>query len=236
MRGFSSYKLLFLFKFFIFRPMKTCFFTVFLACSVLGFVEVKAEFVEEKARIKQGKLALKRLLEKYPLSSFQVKISQEVFLAVIKTNLISKGFLSVKNQKFRLDLKGKPSSLTVFDGQFLWHQADKTERVVFKIKDPLQFQILTIFFNQKELFENFQLKEFHKKDRYELYHLQAKREMEGLEKIFIKADKFILEIRVVWKSLSNWQKYKLSQPVQKNLSAETFKFPSEGFKIVDKIF
>ena len=216
--------------------MKISFFIIFLAYSILAQAEVKTPAVEKKESVKQGELALKKLLEKYPLSAFQVKISQEVFLAVIKTNLISNGFLSVKDQKFRLELEGKPSSLTVFDGRFLWHQVDKKEKVVFKLQDPLQFQILTNFFNQEEFFRNFQIKEFQKKDRYKLYHLQAKKEMKGLEKIFMKADNFILEIRVVWKNLNNWQKYKLSPPIQKNFPAKIFDFSVEGFQIVDKLF
>ena len=214
--------------------MKTRFFIFFLLYSVLCQAETKTTPLEK--RIKQGELALKKLLEKYPQSSFQVKIHQEVFLSVIKTNLSSNGFLSVKNQKFRLELSGKPSSLTVFDGQFLWHQADKKEKVVFKLENPLQFQILTIFFNPKELYKSFQLKRFHKKNRYNLYELSVQKEMQGLEKVFIKADKFILEIRLIWKDLNNWQKYKLSPPIQKKFSEDFFKFPVKGFQVVNKLF
>ncbi|MCZ0933002.1 MAG: outer membrane lipoprotein carrier protein LolA, partial [Oligoflexia bacterium] len=194
----------------------------------------KASFSETDSQIKQGEKALEKLLEKYQSSSFQVKIKQEVFLSVIKTNLISEGFLNIKGQKFRLDLKGKPSSLTVFDGSFLWHQADKKEKAVFKLKDPLQFQILTNFFNRKSFFKNFQIKEFHKKGSFELYHLQPKQEMKGLGEIFMKAGGFILEIRLIWKDLNNWQKYKLSKPSQKDFLPEMFEFPSDGFQVLDQ--
>ena len=184
----------------------------------------------------KGERALRKLLKKYENSSFQVRVKQEVYLSVIKTNLSSEGFLNVKNQKFLLDLKGNPSSLTVFDGSFLWYQADKKEKLVFKLKDPMQFQILTNFFNTKSFLENFQIKEFHKKSQLEVYHLKPKQEMKGLEGIFIKARGFILEIRLVWKDLNNWQKYKLSQPVRKDFPQERFKFSTIGFQVITSDF
>ncbi|MDE0092681.1 MAG: outer membrane lipoprotein carrier protein LolA [Oligoflexia bacterium] len=200
----------------------------------LGETKGKAQALEIRSHIKQGSAALKKTLEKYQLSSFQIQVSQEVFLSVIKTNWVSKGFLSVKNQKFRLDLEGKPSSLTVFDGHFLWYQADKRERLVFKLKNPLGFQILTNFFSWKDFFNNFQIKEFQKKDQFEFYRLQPKIEIKDLKEIFMKVDGFILEIRLIWQNLNNWQKYNFSPPAQKDFPVETFQFPVSGFQVKDQ--
>ena len=210
-------------------------FLIFLFLSpFISLGEGPVSFPKIDSQIKQGEKVLEKLLKTYQIASFQLKIRQEVFLSIIKTNLISEGVLNIKNQKFRMDLRGRPSSVTVFDGSFLWHQADRKEKTVFKLKDPLQFQILTNFFNAKNFFKNFQIKAFHKKGSFTLYHLQPKQEMKGLGEIFMKANDFILEIRLIWKDLNNWQKYKLSRPLQQDFSPEMFQFSSGGFQVLDQ--
>ena len=185
-------------------------------------------------KVKTGKKSLEKLIQKYQSPSFQMRIKQDIFLSIIKTSLSSEGFLFIKHPKFRLDLKGKPSSLTVFDGSFLWHQADKKEKLVFKIKQPMQFQILTNFFNLKSFFDNFQINKYYKKDSFEFYNLQPKKDLHGLKEIFMKAGTFIVEIRLIWKDLNSWQKYTFSPPIKKDLPLETFKFSSTGFQIMDQ--
>ena len=206
-------------------------FLALFPCLSVGKTEMSSS--EANLQIKQGERALESLLKRYQ-TSFQIKVKQELYLSVIKTNLTSEGFLNVKGQKFLLDLKGNPSSLTIFDGSFLWHQADKKETAVFKLKDPIQFQILTNFFSAPSFFKNFQIKEFQKKGQVEVYHLKPKRGMKGLEGIFMKAKGFILEIRLIWKDLNNWQKYSLSRPLQKDFPPEMFQFSETGFQVIDQ--
>ena len=230
----AQVKIALLLKIFYISKVKKTLLLFLVVSPFISLGEGENNLSKAKPQIKQGEKALEKLLKKYQNSAFQVKIKQEVYLSVIKTNLISEGFLNIKDQKFRLDLKGNPSSLTVFDGSFLWHQADKKEKVVFKLKDPMQFQILTNFFNVESFFKNFQIKEFHKKAQFEFYHLKPKQEMKGFGEIFMKAGGFILEIRLVWKDLNNWQKYKLSKPLQKDFPAEMFKFSTRGFQVMDQ--
>ena len=201
----------------------------------VSLTEEKAVSAETSQQIKQAETALKKILKQYQKASFQLKIKQEVYLSIIKTNLISEGLLNIKGQKFVLDLKGNPSSLTLFDGSFLWYQADKKEKVVFKLKDPMQFQILTNFFTIESFFENFQIKSFQRKNQFTFYHLEPKQEMKDLKEIFMKAGGFILEVRLTWKELNNWQKYTFSKPFQKNLSEKVFQFPSTGFQVMDQL-
>ncbi|MCY4321164.1 MAG: outer membrane lipoprotein carrier protein LolA [Bdellovibrionaceae bacterium] len=184
--------------------------------------------------LRPEEISLRKLIQKYQIPSFQMSIKQDIFLSIIKTNLSSEGILFIKHPQFRLDLKGKPSSLTLFDGSFLWHQADKTEKLVFKIKNPMQFQILTNFFDSKSFFDNFQISKYHKKGSLEFYSLDPKKDFHGLEQIFMKAGTFIIEIRLIWKDLNNWQKYTFSPPLKKNLPEETFKFSSTGFQVLDQ--
>lgn len=188
----------------------------------------------QNPQIKSAESALEKLMDKYPALSFQLKIKQEIYLSIIKTNLSSKGVLNVKDDKFLLDLKGNPSSITLFDGSFLWHQADKKEKVVFKLKNLMQFQILTNFFNAKSFFENFQIQDFQKKGQVALYHLKPKQNMKNLKAVFMKAGGFILEIRLTWKDSNNWQKYTLSKPVQKDFEQEMFQFSTAGFQVMDQ--
>ena len=202
--------------------------------SFFSFAEENILETKKTAEIKEGEKALKKLLEKYQSESFQLKIKQEVYLSLIKTNLISEGFLKVKAEKFILDLKGNPSSLTQFDGSFLWHQADKKEKIVFKLKNPMQFQILTNFFNSASFFKNFQIKDFKRKNKFMYYHLKPKQNIKDLKEIFIKAGDFILEIRLVWENLNSWQKYTLSKPSQEAFSDKIFQFPIGGFQVMDQ--
>ena len=189
---------------------------------------------ELELRLKQGEENLKKLLLKYQNSGLQIEIKQEVYLSVIKTNLIGRGLLNIQAQKFYLDLKGNPSSLTVFDGSFLWHQADKKEKTVFKMKDPMQFQILTNFFNAESFFKNFQIKDFQKKEQVELYHLKSKQKIKALKNVFVKVKGgFMSEIRLTWEDLSNWQKYSLSKPLRKDFPTEMFQFSGAGFQVID---
>ena len=207
-----------------------CFLLLFSPCFSLG---AENRTLQNLSQVKAGEKALEKLLKKYDKTSFQIKVKQEVFLSLIKTNLISEGVLNVKGQKFRLSLKGKPSSLTVFDGSFLWYQADTKEKVVFKLKDPMPFQILTAFFNKTSFLKAFQIKEFQKKGPFNFYHLQPQQEMKGLEGVFIKSADFILEIRLVWKDLKNWQRYKLSKPYKTDFSEEMFQFSVVDFQVID---
>ena len=80
------------------------------------------------------------------------------------------------------------------------------------------------------------MKDFQRKKQFNLYHLQAKTELKNLADIFMKADDFILEIRLTWKDLNNWQKYQLSNPVKKDFPAELFQFQTSGFQVVDRFF
>ena len=160
--------------------------------SIFSFVclgEGAGRSSELELRVKQGKETLKKLLLKYQNSGLQIEIKQEVYLSVIKTNLISRGLLNIQAQKFYLDLKGNPSSLTVYDGSFLWHQADKKEKTVFKLKNPMQFQILTNVFNAESFFKNFQIKDFQKKGQVELYHLKSKQKNKSFEVSFYKSER-----------------------------------------------
>ena len=181
-----------------------------------------------------GEKELKKILKKYHLKSAQIRIKQEIFLTVIKTNLKSEGFLSFKANKFKLKLKGNPSSLSLFDGNFFWHQADRAEKVVFKLKNQPGFQFLAIFFNEKDFFKHWAVKKFQRKKSHYFFQLQPKKPEEALSTIFVKATTHIWELRLIWKDLNNWQKYTLSRPIEKSFPKKFFQFPSKDFQIITK--
>ena len=177
---------------------------------------------------------LKKSLQNYTVESFEIPIKQETFLSIIKTSLKSEGSLFVSKEKFRLELKGNPSSLSVFDGKNLWYQPDKKEKLVFKLKQS--FQNLNRFFNYEDLLKNFEIKDFKNQKTSHIYQLQPKKNS-VLESVYLKTDtKSIREIRLRWKNANNWQRYYLSPPLIKKQNKEDklFVFPSAGFKIIEK--
>lgn len=155
-------------------------------------------------------------------------------MSVIKTRVKSHGMLNIKAEKFHLNLQGEPSSLMLFDGNILWYQADTSEKVVFQLKSPSHIQILTSFFDEKRFFELFFIKQAKKTNQDYVFQLQPKKKIKGLSDIFVKAGSHISEIRLIWKELNNWQKYKFSKPMGKELPDKLFQFSTSGFQVITK--
>jgi len=178
--------------------------------------------------------ALRKILKIYHLKAMQIKMEQEIFLSAIKTRVKSHGTLNIQVEKFHLNLQGEPSSLMLFDGDTLWYQADTSEKVVFQLKSPSHIQILTSFFDEERFFEFFLIKQAKKTKQDYVFQLQPKKEIEGLSDIFVKAGSHISEIRLIWKELNNWQKYKFSKPRGKELPGRLFQFSTSGFRVITK--
>lgn len=179
-------------------------------------------------------VVLKQTLESYHLKTMQIKVEQEIFLSAITTSMKSHGILNIKGEKFQLELKGNPSSLMLFDGEFLWYQADKSEKTVFQLKNYPQMQILTSFFSKKDFFDMFYIKKARQQNQEYVFQLLPKKSINGLVEIFMKAGTHISEVRLVWKELNNWQKYKFSKPVHREFPDKYFQFSSSGFQVITK--
>lgn len=177
---------------------------------------------------------LSRVLEKYHSQMTKMKVSQEIFLSPLQLQMKSSGFLSLHEKKFLLQLKGQPSLFILFDGEFLWYQADQKEKVVFKIKSAYPSQILSHFFDTNSLFENFQMEEVRKTNSGYILQLSPKRKMEKLQFIFVKWSSYISEIRMTWKDLNNWQKYSLSKPTPQSFPSDYFQFDTSHFQVISK--
>ena len=117
----------------------------------------------------------------------QIKIRQELFLTSIERRIISHGVLSMKGKKFKLELKGKPSSLSVFDGNFLWHQADTSEKTVFQLTNHPQVQTLTGFFKSTSFSERFQVKQVQQFNTSYVLELTPKDNIKGLKTVFYES-------------------------------------------------
>ncbi len=182
-----------------------------------------------------NKLVLKDVLQNYHLKSLQLKIEQEIFLSAIRTSMKSQGHLDIQGEKFYLKLEGDPSSILLFDGEFLWYQASTSEKTVFKLKEHPQIQILNGLFSEKKFFEAFRIKRSRKQNQDYVFELKVKKEIEKLSKIFVKTNNYISEVRLVWKDLDNWQKYKFSKPLPKEFPVGHFQFSPSGFQIITKI-
>lgn len=179
-------------------------------------------------------LALKEALKKYHLKSTQIKIEQEIFLFPINTSMKSQGMLSLKNGKFYLSLYGNPASIMLFDGKFLWYQADISEKIVFCLKEHPQIQILSGLFSEESFLNTFSIKKSVQKNREYFLQLLPKKHIEGLSEIFMGIGTYIFEIRIIWKDLNSWQKYTLSKPLYKALPDRHFQFSTTGFQVITK--
>ena len=185
-------------------------------------------------KIQQAQLILKKALKNYRLETMQIKVKQEIFLSFIKINMKSQGILNIKDEKFYLNLKGQPSSIILFDGDFLWYQADQKEKTVFKLKDHPQIQFLAVLFSEKLFFKHFYIKQALKSNQNYILQLLPKTKIGGLKEMFLKVDSHILELRLIWKDLNNWQKYQFSKPIYKEFSDKSFQFHSKGFQVITK--
>lgn len=177
---------------------------------------------------------LQKLFKKYRLKGMQIKVEQEVFLSGVQSTIKSRGILNVQGEKFLLQLKGRPSSLLLFDGQFLWYQADTSEKTVFQLKQPSRIQILAGFFNEDSFFKSFQIIKAQKTGHSHIFQIQPRTKIEGLSEVFMKAAAYISELRLIWKDLDNWQKYKFSKPVDKKFTEEMFQFTPSGFQVITR--
>ena len=181
-----------------------------------------------------ARLFLKQALKSYRLKSARITVQQEIFLSPIKMKIKSQGFLDIQEKKFRLDLTGQSSSLILFDGELLWYQPDKSEKTVFKLKNPPSIQMLSNFFDETLFFKSFQIKKTIKKGKNYIFQGQPVKQIEGWDEMFIKIGAYISEIRITQKELNSWHKYKFSKPVYKKFSDGYFQFPSTGFQLLTK--
>ena len=193
-----------------------------------------AEAPTPKSPDNTARLYLLKVLKTYK-GPVQIAINQELFLSSLKTAIKSSGVLNIQNGKFHLSLKASPSSLMVFDGRFLWYQADTKENAVFKLPKDHPAGILTGLLSWDRFFEFFQIRQSQKSGNEYIIHLQATHRIEGLSGIFMKAGSYISEIRLVWEDLDNWQKYHLSAPVAKRFGSQTFRFNDKGFRVITDI-
>ena len=182
-----------------------------------------------------AKKSLENLLQNYSASSLVIPLQQDIFLSILKTNLTSEGRLFLKDQKFRLELKGNPSSLSLYDGFFFWHQPDLKEKLVFRIKKPSDIQNLSSFFSADSFFNRFEMTDFVSRQKFRIYQFKPKKEIKGLKKVFMKTNqKWILEMRFIWEELNTWQKYTFSKPVIKENPSSLFEWTQKGYRILEK--
>ena len=197
---------------------------------------------ESVSSAQDSRQTLRKILSAYRLKSYRLEIQQEVFLSPLKIKIKSEGFLDMKGEKFYLKLKGAPSTLTVFDGQLLWHQPDLSEKTAFQFSgDQPLMKLLSGFFQPEQLLSRFQILRLKKTKKGYVFHLQPKKNEAGagleggLSSVFVRAEDYISEIRLIWKELNNWQKYHLKAPELMDFDSKHFTFSTEGVELIKKI-
>ena len=180
-----------------------------------------------------GAWILQKVLSVYRLKSYRIELLQEVFLSPLKIRIKSKGFLDMEGEKFYLKLEGSPSSLTVFDGDFLWHQPDLLEKTAFQLRNHPQMKLLSGFFQAESFFRRFQIRNFKKAEQSYVFHLQPEKDLvEGLSSVFVQTKGHISEIRLIWKDLNNWQKFHLQPPKVMDFPPKHFRFSTDSIHLI----
>lgn len=211
--------------------MRTCYF-LFSSLLLLSFSVTRAK--EREKPKKTGYSLIEKTLEHYNSKSFTLKVKQEIFLTSIKESIESSGSLNKKGNRFQLELKGEPSSSFLFDGKFLWYQPDTSEKLVFQFQNHPQIHLLNGFFSAKKFFELFEIGNRKQKKQTHIIQLFPKEEIKGLKEIFMKINSHILEVRIIWEDLNNWQKLSFSKPIYKSFPKNFFQFSKEGFQVIQK--
>ena len=197
------------------------------------FLSLSSSAVEKD--FSRAEKSLEKVLKNYRADSLILPVQQDIFLSILKMNLTSEGKFFLKGGKFRMELKGKPSSLTIFDGVFLWHQPDLKEKLVFRIKKPSETQKLSSFFEASALFQMFEIMDIVSRKPFKGYQFKPKKNLQGLKELFMKTDQnFILEIRFIWENLNTWQKYTFSKPVFKEIPNPLFEWTQKGYRVLEK--
>ena len=179
--------------------------------------------------------SLLKVLQNYQADSLMIPLKQEVFLSILKTNLTSEGAIFLQGDKFRMNLKGKPSSLTIFDGTFFWYQPDLKEKLVFRIKKPSEIQKLSSFFKAEAFFKVFKITNLVSREQVRVYQLHPLQDIQGLKEIYIKTNQiWILEMRFIWEDLNTSQKYTFSKPVFKQNPSSLFEWSQKEHRILEK--
>ncbi|MBC6414815.1 MAG: outer membrane lipoprotein carrier protein LolA [Bdellovibrionales bacterium] len=214
---------------------QTCKKGIFLFSLFFSFQVNSEEKLKDKNLV-QAHQNLEKIFQNYQSPSLAIPIQQDIFLSMLKTDLTSQGFLFLNPEKFRLELNGKPSSLVIFDGSFLWYQPDLKEKVVFKLKNPIEIQMLNSFFLKNLFFKKFEIVDFRKNSKHFFYQLKPKQQINNLKDIFMKTNKkTILEIQIRWKDLNTWQKYTLSKPLVRKIPERFFNWViTTNFRVLEK--
>ena len=193
----------------------------------------QAESQAQGEALSEAVKTLKKLLENYQADSLIIPVKQDIFLSLLKTNLTSEGNLFLKGEKFRLDLKGRPSSFSLFDGSVFWYQPDLNEKLVFQMDKPSEIQKMSSLFEINSLLEVFELSHFSARKLSNRYHFRLRKKRQGLKELVIKSDKsFIVEMRLIWEDLNTWQKYSFSKPVIKNLPDSYFIWSKKDHRVL----
>lgn len=186
----------------------------------------------QKQLQKKAKHHLQNVFKKYKFQSMKIALTQEVFLESLQESIKTKGVLNKKNHKFQLKLQGNPGSLLLFDGTFLWYQADLTENIVFQLQDSKHMTLVNDLFYEKSFFQTFKIHKVKNIKNIYVLHLVPKKNIPALKDLFIKVGSHILEIRLVWDNTKDWQKISFKKPQKLAFAKNYFTFSTKNFQIM----
>lgn len=182
---------------------------------------------------------LKAVLQKYRDNNIQLKVEKTFRVPVINKVSHEKGTLHIqKGGWFRYFMRSSTSSgqLMIFDGKHLWYQPDIKVKTVLQLSSHPQWILFSGLFDPQKFFKVFKLDKFQNTKEGAIVHLKPKQSITNIQRIVLKINRYIQEVRVLWNDMNNWQEYKFSNPwVKQRFPKSLFVFNAEGFEVISKV-
>ena len=192
---------------------------------------------------KEREKALQRLravLQKYRNRNIYMKVTKKTHIAALQKDIEEKGDLSLSRGRFRLSISassfGSSGSLAVFDGETLWFQPSRSEKIVLKLQKDSQAGLLSSLFDFRALFELFSVEPLPRQNARSprLYILRPKKGT-PFSHIVLSAGKNINGAQIVQAEGGDRQTFRFSGLWFKKTAPDSlFQFQTKGFEIVEK--
>lgn len=179
---------------------------------------------------------LKQVLKKYKNQNVLMKIDKNLYIPSLNQTIKETGLFYLSKYKFRLQIQSPSESLIVFDGSYLWNQADLEKEVVLKSQaNHSYFYLFSHIFSAEHFFKTFKVISSHKKGDLSVYHIEPIKKKVEIQKIILTIGGHVQKLDVIWSDLNNSQSYRFHKVLfQKYMSPSLFKFKTKYFKVIEK--
>ena len=180
---------------------------------------------------------LKSVLETYHKRNIYIRMDIFSKIKVLNQRTRKSGYFYIQDHKFRLKTDSKPSSLSLFDGSYLWHQPNLDEKMVFKLENHPFIKSLPNLFHKDRFFKIFKVLSSAKLGDFYLFQIQPLSKISEIDRIHLTVSKKqIQRFEIFWSGLESSEEYIVTQQwFKKSFSRSLFEFSGRGFEILSRI-